>query len=139
MAVDRKVGGKNGRSTIGFTRDHLWLRVDGQRAKIGVSDYARSEFGEVIAAELPDVGDEIEKGETFGELECIPTAFALVAPISGTVRAVNTEVDDEPTAINEDPYHEGWLIEVTVRDEEEIDVLMDIHEYEAFVAGESDD
>ena len=122
-----------------FTQDHLWIRVDGQRAQLGLSDYGQVELGEVIGAELPEVGDEIEKGQPFGELESVRTVSELVAPISGTVIEINSEIEDQPTIVNEDPYHQGWLVEVQLRDEEEIDLLMDADEYESFVAGETDE
>ena len=95
-----------------FTPDHLWIRVEGRRAQLGVSDYGQSELGEVIGIELPEVGDELEKGEPFGELETVRTVSELVAPVSGVVTAINPELEDQPTIVNEDPYHGGWLVEV---------------------------
>jgi glycine cleavage system H protein len=122
-----------------FTPDHLWIRVEGRRAQLGVSDYGQSELGEVIGIELPEVGDELEKGEPFGELETVRTVSELVAPVSGVVTAINPELEDQPTIVNEDPYHSGWLVEVDLRDEEEIEALMDTDEYESFAAGERDE
>jgi glycine cleavage system H protein len=122
-----------------FTEDHLWVRVEGKRVHVGISEYGQAELGEVIGVELPDVGDEMEKGEPFGELESVRTVSELVSPISGTVTAINTELEDHPTIVNEDPYHEGWLIEVELGNEEEIDVLMDADEYDEFIAGESEE
>jgi glycine cleavage system H protein len=122
-----------------FTPDHLWIRVEGRRAQLGVSDYGQSELGEVIGIELPEVGDELEKGEPFGELESVRTVSELVAPVSGVVTAINPELEDQPTIVNEDPYHGGWLVEVDLRDEEEIETLMDTDEYESFAAGERDE
>ena len=122
-----------------FTPDHLWIRVEGRRAQVGVSDYGQSELGEVIGIELPEIGDELEKGEPFGELETVRTVSELVAPVSGVVTAINPELEDQPTIVNEDPYHGGWLVEVDLRNEEEIDVLMDTDEYESFAAGERDE
>jgi glycine cleavage system H protein len=122
-----------------FTPDHLWIRVEGRRAQVGVSDYGQSELGEVIGIELPDVGDELEKGEPFGELESVRTVSELVAPVSGIVTAINPELEDQPTIVNEDPYHEGWLVEVELRNEEEIETLMETDEYESFASGERDE
>ena len=118
-----------------FTEDHLWLRVDGARAQVGISDQGQEELGEVIAVELPDVGDELEKGEPFGELESVRTVSELVAPLSGTITAINTELEDHPAIVNEDPYHEGWLVEIKVADEAELEDLMDADEYEEFASG----
>ena len=122
-----------------FTPEHLWIRVEGRRAQVGVSDYGQSELGEVIGIELPEVGDELEKGEPFGELESVRTVSELVAPVSGVVTAINPELEDQPTIVNEDPYHEGWLVEVELRDEEEIETLMETDEYESFASGERDE
>jgi len=122
-----------------FTPDHLWIRIEGRRAQVGVSDYGQSELGEVIGVELPEVGDELEKGEAFGELETVRTVSELVAPVSGVVTAINPELEDQPTIVNEDPYHGGWLVEIDLRNEEEIEGLMDTDEYESFAAGERDE
>ena len=121
-----------------FTEDHLWLRVEGNRAQLGISEYGQAELGEVIAVELPDVGDEVEKGEPFGELESVRTVHELIAPVTGTVRAVNGDLEDHPSLPNEDPYHEGWLIEVELADEGELENLMPTEDYEEFVAGDED-
>ncbi len=121
--------------SLKFTEDHLWVRVEGRRAHVGLSDYAQDELGEVIAVELPDIGDTLEKGESFGEIESIKTVSDLIAPVSGTISAVNAELEDHPSLVNEDPYHEGWLVEIELSDWNEIEDLMDPDEYEEF-AGE---
>ncbi len=120
--------------SLKFTEDHLWVRVEGRRAQVGLSDYAQDELGEVIAVELPDVGDTLEKGESFGEIESIKTVSDLIAPVSGTISAVNAELEDHPSLLNEDPYHEGWLVEIELSDRNEIEDLMDSDEYEEFVS-----
>jgi glycine cleavage system H protein len=121
--------------TLKFTEDHLWVRVEGNRAQVGISEYGQSELGEVIAVEAPDVGDEVEKGEPFGEIESVRTVQELISPLTGPVTAVNTELDDQPRLVNEDPLHEGWLVEIEMADESELDDLMDLDEYEEFAAG----
>jgi glycine cleavage system H protein len=121
-----------------FTEDHLWLRVEGDRAQIGVSEHGQAELGEVIAVELPDVGDEMEKGEPFGELESVRTVSELVSPLTGTVTAINTELEDHPGIVNEDPYHEGWLVELRITDEGELEDLMDADEYEEFASSDDE-
>ena len=115
--------------TLKFTEDHLWVRVEGNRAQLGISDYGQSEFGEVIAVEIPDVGDEVET---------VRTVCELIAPLSGSVTAVNTELEDHPRIVNEDPLHEGWLIEIEIGDESELEDLMDLDEYEEFASGEEE-
>ncbi len=119
--------------TLKFTRDHLWVRVDGRHAKIGFSDHGQGALGEIQEVELPAVGDRIEKGEAFGELESRRTVADLVAPVSGVVSAVNTDLEASPTLVNEDPHHEGWLVEVDLQDADDLDDLMDVEEYEALV------
>jgi glycine cleavage system H protein len=120
--------------SLKFTEDHLWVRVEGRRAQVGLSDYAQDELGEVIAVELPDAGDTLEKGESFGEIESIKTVSDLIAPVSGTISAVNAELEDHPSLVNEDPYHEGWLVEIELSDRSEIEDLMDSDEYEEFAS-----
>ena len=120
--------------SLKFTEDHLWVRVEGRRAHVGLSDYAQDELGEVIAVELPDVGDTLEKGESFGEIESLKTVSDLIAPVSGTISAVNAELEDHPSLLNEDPYHEGWLVEIELSDRNEIEDLMDSDEYEEFAS-----
>jgi len=122
--------------TLKFTEDHLWVRVEGSRAHIGVSVYGQSELGEVIAVELPEVGDELEKGEPFGEIESRGTVSEIVSPLSGAVTAINGELDDNPGMVNEDPEHDGWLVEIEMADEAELEDLMDADEYEEFASGE---
>lgn len=124
--------------TLKFTEDHLWVRVEGTRAQIGISEYGQNEIGEVIAVEVPDVGDDIEKGEPFGEIETVRTVSELISPLSGSITAVNGELEDHARLVNEDPLHEGWLIEVEMTDESELEDLMDLDEYEEYAAGEDE-
>jgi glycine cleavage system H protein len=122
-----------------FTEDHLWVRVSGKRAQVGLSDYFQDELGEILTVELPDVGDVLERGESFGEVESVTTVTELIAPISGTISATNSELDDNPALVNEDPYHEGWLLEIELSDKMELEELLDPDEYEDFTAGETGD
>ena len=122
-------------TVLRFSAEHLWVRAEAERAQIGISDQGQDAIGEVIAVELPDVGDTIERGEPFGELESVRTVHELVAPVSGRVRAVNGDLEDHPSLANEDPYHEGWLIEIELDDENELDELMATEDYEEYVVG----
>jgi glycine cleavage system H protein len=117
-----------------FTKDHLWIRVDGRHARIGLSEHGQVELGEIKAVQLPDIGDLVERGEAFGELESRRTVSDLVAPVTGTVIAINIDLEDSPSLVNDDPHHEGWLVEVDLSDADELDELMDADEYEALVA-----
>jgi glycine cleavage system H protein len=123
-------------TVLRFTAEHLWVRAEGQRAQVGVSDYGQDDLGEVISIELPEIGENIERDAPFAELESVRTVQELRAPVSGTVVAVNPEIDDHPELINEDPYHDGWLIEVKLDDEAELDDLMPADAYEDSVSSE---
>jgi glycine cleavage system H protein len=119
-----------------FTRDHLWVRIDGYHVRIGLSEHGQNTLGEVKAVELPEIGDAVERGETFGELESRRTVAELCAPVSGTVTAINTDLEDSPSLVNDDPHHDGWLVEVDLADPDELDELMSAEQYEALVGDE---
>ncbi len=119
-----------------FTRDHLWIRIDGRHARIGLSEHGQVTLGEIKAVELPEIGDAVERGETFGELESRRTVAELCAPVSGTVIAINTDLEDSPSLVNDDPHHDGWLVEVDLSDPDELDALMNAEQYEALVGDE---
>jgi glycine cleavage system H protein len=116
--------------TVLFSTDDMWVRVDAERGQIGISDFCQEKIGEVLGIELPEVGDSVEIGESFGQLESVRTLLELISPVTGTVVAVNGELDDHPSLANEDPYRDGWLIEVELKDESELDDLIGIDEYE---------
>lgn len=125
--------------SLKFTEDHLWVRVMGKRAQVGLSEYAQDELGEVIAVELPDVGDVVERGESFGEIESVRAVSDLIAPVSGTVSAINVDLEDHPALVNDDPYHEGWLLEIEISDKSEVEELMDPDEYEEFAGAQDEE
>jgi glycine cleavage system H protein len=118
---------------VKVSKDHVWVGVEDRHVHLGITNYIQGALGSVISVELPDVGDKIEAGEIFAEIESNATVHEFMSPISGTVLAVNPLLEKHPTVINEDPYSEGWLIEVRVRDASEIDPLMDTDEYYHFV------
>jgi glycine cleavage system H protein len=119
-----------------FSRDHFWVRIDGHHARIGLSEHGQVTLGEIKAVELPEIGDAVERGETFGEVESRRTVAELCAPVSGTVTAINTDLEDSPSLVNDDPHHDGWLVEVDLSDVDELDELMSAEQYEALVADE---
>ena len=112
---------------------HVWVAVDGQHVYLGLTNYIQQELGTVISIELPEIGDKIEEGEMFAELESVATVHELESPVSGTVISVNADLESRPSIINEDPYNEGWLVEVRLADLTELDALMDMDEYYHFV------
>jgi glycine cleavage system H protein len=119
--------------TLKVSEDHVWIGIEDQHVFFGVTNYGQSELGRIISVELPELGDKVEKGEPFAEVESQSTAAELIAPVSGTVISVNPELEARPSIINEDPYNDGWLIEVRLKDHSEIQSLMDMDEYYHFV------
>jgi glycine cleavage system H protein len=119
--------------TLKVSEDHVWVGVEDEHVFFGVTNYGQSELGKIISVDLPEVGDKVEKGEPFAEVESNTTAAELIAPVSGTVIAVNPELESRPSIINEDPYNHGWVIEVRVKDNSEVQSLMDMDEYYHFV------
>jgi glycine cleavage system H protein len=119
--------------TLKVSEQHVWVGIDDQHVFCGVTNYGQSELGRIISVELPELGDKVEKGEAFAEVESQNTAAELIAPVSGTVIAVNPELESHPSIINEDPYNDGWIIEVKLKDISEVRSLMDMDEYYHFV------
>ncbi len=120
-------------AALKFSEDHLWVLEMGQTVRIGLSDYAQEQLGEILSASMGEVGKFLEPGDTFGEVESQKTVVELASPVTGTIRAVNDAMVEDPTLINVDPYGKGWLVEVEIDDPEELDQLMNFEDYETFV------
>lgn len=112
-----------------YSEEHEWVRVDGNRATIGITDFAQSELGDIVFVELPEVGDTVEFGEPFGSVESVKTVSELYAPVSGKVVEVNSALADAPEKVNESPYGEGWMIVVEPSDPSELDRLWTADKY----------
>jgi len=112
---------------------HVWVGGEDRQVHLGLTNYVQAALGKVLSVELPDVGDQIEEGEIFAEIESVSTVHEFVSPVSGKVLAVNPQLENNPSIINEDPYSEGWLVEVRLKNESEIDALMGMDEYYHFV------
>jgi len=119
-----------------YTKDHEWLRLEGNDGIVGITDFAQDALGDVVFVELPTVGATLTRGQTFGVVESNKTVSDLFAPVSGRVTAVNQELRDEPERVNQDPYGEGWMIRLVVTQRDELDSLLDSGGYHAFVASE---
>jgi glycine cleavage system H protein len=117
-----------------YSKEHLWVRLDGHRAVIGISDFAQVEMGVLKAVELPSVGDELEQDDSFGTVEARKTVADLYAPISGTVIEVNDELESNPALMNDDPYDSGWIVVVELADDEELKALMNADDYGEYVS-----
>lgn len=120
-----------------YTREHEWARIRGKVATIGITDYAQDQLGDVVYVELPDVADEVAKDEQFGTIESVKTVSDLFSPLSGEVIKVNEQLEDRPELVNEDPYGDGWMIQIQISDPDEIDELMSAEEYEAYLEEEA--
>jgi len=121
-----------------FSEDHIWVRLEGKNARIGVTNFLKKEYGEITAVDLPVKGEELEKDAPFGEIESFQKSFDLIAPISGAVLEVNANLEDEPGLIGEDPYQEGWLLLVSPADANELQSLLDFSEYQKEAAEEEE-
>ncbi len=120
-------------STLKFTRDHEWVRVEGDAAVIGITDYAQTQLGDVVYVELPALGRRVVKGKEAAVVESVKAASEVYAPISGEVIAVNDALAGEPGRINNDPQGEGWFFKLRIADAKELDDLLDEAAYTAFV------
>ena len=114
-----------------YTKDHEWIRVEGRRGVVGITSFAAEQLGDVVFVELPKVGAALEQGKSFGVVESVKTASDLYAPVSGTVTEVNQKLVDQPELVNQDPYGEGWMIELDVSDPSQIASLLTAEQYEA--------
>ena len=118
-------------SNIKYTSEHEWIRVEGDEAYVGITDYAQSELGEIVFIDVPTVGETVGQGEVFGSIEAVKTVSDLNMPVTGEVLELNEALDAAPELVNNDPYGEGWIIRISVKDSAELDKLMDAAAYEA--------
>ena len=118
-------------SNIKYTSEHEWIRVEGEEAYVGITDYAQSELGEIVFIDVPTVGETVGQGEVFGSVEAVKTVSDLNMPVSGEVLELNEELDAAPELVNNDPYGKGWIIRIAIKDAAELDRLMDAAAYEA--------
>ena len=116
---------------IRYTSEHEWIRVEGDEAYVGITDYAQSELGEIVFVDVPTVGETVGQGEVFGSIEAVKTVSDLNMPVTGEVLEINGALDVQPELVNNDPYGEGWIIKISVKDAAELDSLMDAAAYEA--------
>ncbi len=119
-----------------YTKEHEWVRVDGDTGTIGITDYAQDQLGDIVFVELPAVGTAISAAQKFGEIESVKAVSELFAPVSGEVTEANDGLADGPEAVNDDPYGDGWLVKVRLLDAAELDGLLSADEYEAFIEAE---
>ena len=121
-------------NNLKYTKDHEWIRVEGDVAYVGITDFAQSELGEIVFVENEKEGETIAANEVFGSIEAVKTVSDLCMPVTGEILEVNAALEDAPELVNNDPYGEGWMIKIAVKDAAELDGLMDAEAYAAFIA-----
>ncbi len=117
-----------------YTKDHEWIRIEGDTATVGITDFAQGELGDIIFVEFPTVGDTFSQGDTFGTVEAVKTVADLFIPVSGEISVVNDALDDAPEKVNSDPYGDGWMVKIRLSDSSEVDNLLDSAAYQALVS-----
>jgi glycine cleavage system H protein len=118
-----------------YTKEHEWVRLEGDTAVVGITDHAQSELGDVVFVELPEAGSRVTQGETFGVVESVKAASDLYAPVSGEVLEANGALADEPGLVNQEPFGGGWMLKVRPSNPTELDALMDAAAYDTFLEG----
>ena len=120
-------------SNVRYTKEHEWIRVEGNEAYVGITDYAQSELGEIVFVDINTEGETLAQEEVFGSVEAVKTVSDLNMPVSGEVLEINETINDQPELVNNDPYGEGWMIKISVASPEELDNLLDAEGYKALI------
>ena len=116
-----------------YTKDHEWLKIEGDNAYVGITEFAQGELGDIVFVDVDTQGEVLEKEEVFGSVEAVKTVSDLFMPINGAVLALNEKLEDEPELINSDPYGQGWIIKIAISDVDELEELLDASEYKELV------
>lgn len=116
-----------------YSEEHEWVKLEGENVRIGITDFAQDELGDIVFVELPEIGDEVQADEPFGSVESVKTVSELYAPISGKIVEINEELDDSPEYVNESPYEKAWMVVVEPSDASEMDKLMNAEDYERMI------
>ena len=123
----------NSPSNLRYTKEHEWIRVEGNEAYVGITDYAQSELGEIVFVDINTEGETLAQEEVFGSVEAVKTVSDLNMPVSGEVLEINETINDQPELVNNDPYGEGWMIKISVANPEELNNLLDAEGYQALI------
>ena len=116
-----------------YSKDHEWLRVEGEEAFVGITDFAQSELGDIVFVEVETIDETLDKDEAFGTVEAVKTVSDLLLPVGGTILELNEKLEDEPELINKDPYGEGWIVKIKMSNPAEVDELLDAAGYKALI------
>ena len=117
-----------------YTKEHEWIKVDGDTAYVGITDYAQSELGDIVFVELPAENDDFEKNDVFGTIEAVKTLADLFLPVSGQIIEVNNKVEDEPELINSQPYDDGWLVKISITNPDELKDILKADDYKEMIS-----
>ena len=120
-------------SNLYYTKEHEWIRVEGNEAFVGITDYAQSELGEIVFVDINTEGETLAQGDVFGSVEAVKTVSDLNMPVSGEVLEINEVINDQPELVNNDPYGEGWMIKISVTNTDDLNNLLDAAGYQAFI------
>ncbi len=121
------------RDDLKYTKEHEWIKLEGEVATVGITDYAQKQLGDVVFVELPDAGSQVEQMKPFGVIEAVKAVSDLFSPVSGEVTEVNSKLQSQSNLINSDPYGEGWIVKVKIKDPKELDVLLSPEDYRKLV------
>jgi len=121
-----------------YTKDHEWLKIEGNNATVGVTDFAQKQMGDVVYVELPEIGTKLKFHQSFGVIESVKAVSDVYAPVSGEVTEVNEDLNDSPEILNENPHIKGWIIKLNMEDQSELEKLMSLSDYEKFLEGLED-
>tara|TARA_B110000114_G_scaffold83012_1_gene87800 strand:+ start:126 stop:506 length:381 start_codon:yes stop_codon:yes gene_type:complete len=120
-------------SDLKYSKDHEWIKVDGDKAIIGITDFAQRELGDIVYVEIESVGEELEEQSVFGTVEAVKTVSDLFMPLNGEVLEFNTALEDTPEAVNEDPYESGWMIKIKIQNPDQLNELLNADQYKSLI------
>ncbi|MEX2336570.1 MAG: glycine cleavage system protein GcvH [Fulvivirga sp.] len=121
--------------SLKYTNDHEWIKIEGDTATVGITDFAQGELGDIVYVEIETEGETVEKGEIFGTVEAVKTVSDLFMPLTGTVEEVNPALDAAPELVNEDPYEKGWMVKIKISDQSQLDELLSADAYKEVIGG----
>ena len=120
-------------NNLKYTTDHEWIRVEDRIGWVGITDYAQSELGDIVYIEIPALGTKIEQGKSFGTIEAVKAVSDLLAPVSGEIKEINTDLKDHPEVVNKDPYRAGWMVKVSITDLDQLNTHLDAQAYKSLI------
>jgi len=120
-------------TNLKYSRDHEWVRLEGEFAYVGITDFAQSELGEIVFIEIETVGETLDAGEIFGSVEAVKTVSELLMPVTGEILEFNSKLEDAPELVNDDPYGEGWMVKIALSDVSQLEDLLDAEAYQALI------